>query len=301
MNHKAVLVSDVHFSLSSLEIADRAFRLAIDKAQVLGVDLISCGDLLTDKAMLRAEVVNRLIQTMKYAATKKVEVFCLVGNHDLLNEKGTENALNFLHELENVYVISETQTIKGLGFIPYQSSTTRFLDAVQSFPDGAVIVAHQGTHGGQLGHYVSDQTSFDPQSVHRLRRVFLGHYHAGYELLNTVSIGTPYTTSFGEANDIPKGFIILNEDGSYERVPTNLRKHVILEGVVSGSSITYCNNQYSDIDLVWVKLQGSREDLARLTKKQVGEELSLKNFKLDKIATDLPKVINRSLRQTSAE
>src|SRR4051812_39679990 len=92
----AVLVSDVHYSLKNLELSDKAFRAAIDTAHKLAVPLIDAGDLTDDKCIIRAEVANRLIKTMEYAKDKYVPVYCLVGNHSLINQKGKEHALEFL-------------------------------------------------------------------------------------------------------------------------------------------------------------------------------------------------------------
>lgn len=292
-----VLISDVHYSLSTYKIADKAFRMAIDKAAELRVPLIDAGDLTNDKAILRAECVNTLIETMMYACGREVMVHALVGNHSLINEKGKEHALNFLHGYANV--IDRPQYLFDNVFsIPYQSSADDFLKAIKGLPSRSIVIGHQGTVGGQLGDYVKDPSAFDPALV-RDYKVFLGHYHTHYTLGTTVSIGNPYTLTFGEAKDPPKGFLVLYSDGSFERVLTNLRSHHVFDRTydevqnmaLRGPGGAFFENMGAENspktgDLVWLKVTGSRSQLDTLKKSWVSTWIGTENFKLDKIYTD---------------
>lgn len=283
-----VLISDVHFSLKTLDLASIAFKNAILEAARLGTPLIDCGDITNDKAMLRAEVMNEMIELFEYAAFKGVEVYCLVGNHSLINEKGKDHALKFLSPYATI--VDKPCTIRGFNFIPYQVNSQDFYDNLNEFDKGSIVFAHQGTLGGWLGDYVKDSSAFDPKLT-TAYRLYLGHYHRHYILENTVSIGNPYTYSWGEASDGPKGYLIVNEDGTYERKILNLRKHIIYnveirsEGVV----VKACKS-IEDGDLIWVKIKGPKADLDKITKKGVAQfylgDPDNMNFKLDKIPTD---------------
>ncbi len=279
----AVLISDVHYSLNTFQVADTAFRMAVDKAAELGVPLIDNGDLTHDKALLRAEYTNAIIATLEYAADRGVRVYLNVGNHSLLHEKGAEHALNFLKAYATV--ISTPVSVDGFNFIPYQTSPEAFMEALRKFPEGSIVFAHQGTIGGQLGDYVKDATAIDPKLT-RAWRIFLGHYHSHYELENTISIGNPYTLTFGEARDAAKGFLIVADDGSYSRVLTNLRRHVIVEctaGVVLDPI-----DGLKPTDLLWMKVEGPATELQKLSKKEIGmKHLGHQNFKLDKIYAEM--------------
>lgn len=298
-NPIAVLISDVHYSLATFHIADVAFRAAIDKAADLGVPLIDGGDLTNDKSLLRAEYVNALIATMKYAAEKGVRVYCLVGNHSLTNEKASDHALHFLEPY--CTVISQPGTVDGFNFIPYQNTAQKFVDAIQQFRKGSIVVAHQGTIGGQLGDYVKDTSAFDPDLAADWR-VFLGHYHCHYVLKSTVSIGNPYTLTFGEAKDGLKGFLILNADGSFARELLDLRRHNVLERTVEevadmaarGPAEAF-HGTLRPTDLVWLKVKGPYAELQKLRKRDLASTLfGHANFKLDKIYTDVAKLEDRA-------
>lgn len=298
----AVLISDVHYTLSTLEVADTAWRAAVDKAAELKVPLIDAGDITNDKAILRAEVVNRLLETQRYATSSWVECLYLVGNHSLINEKGSEHSLHFLGS----EVVSEVTQMGsyGIWLIPYQASSDAFYAALNTIPKGSIVIAHQGTLGGYLGDYVKDSSAFDP-TLTRDWRIFLGHYHRHYELENTVSIGNPYTLTFGEAHDGPKGFLVLYEDGSYTREILPLRKHIIYD-IGPGEQITA--HGYNPGDLVWFKVRDDRSILDR-TKMQIRAKISSlisnSNFKLDLIPTtaaeECPQENNRTEKLTDTE
>ncbi len=306
----AVLQSDVHYSLSTLPLADKAFRMAIDKAAELEVDLIDCGDLTNDKANIRAEVANALIKTLQYAQDKEVLITCLVGNHSLINERGKPHALEFIkpycHVIQEVcdgaIYFGENKVL--CTFIPYQSNPEDFAKIIAGVSKGDIIIMHQGVSGSLSGEYVHDKSSIHKDLL-KDHRVISGHYHTrqtikcGPPRNDAVGfmdyVGNPYTLTFGEANDPVKGIQILYSDGTLEHVPTNLRKHVIVEkdaldiitvNSTFGGNTTWTHN-INPGDLVWVKVRGPKLALAALSKDDIKNALSLhdNNFKLDKIAT----------------
>ncbi len=294
---KAVIISDTHYSLATKDLADKAWRMAVDKAAELGVPLIDAGDITNDKDMLRAQVMNIMIDTMKYAQNKGVQIYLLVGNHSLVNEKGKEHALNFLRPYAEI--VDSPVYIKHINtwLLPYFSD----LDALKvslnviAVGDCKQLIMHQGVTKAWGGHYVHDKTAA-PAEWFEDFRVISGHYHRAQDIkcgrprngaVGLFSyIGTPYTVSFAEAGDGPKGFRILMDDGLLESVPTNLRKHVVSEWYYGD----LCDSDYHDIqpgDLAWVKIKGTRSELATITKEFIGKNMGIgQDFKLDLIPTD---------------
>lgn len=286
----AVLISDVHFTVQTLPLADFAFRMAIDKAAELGVPLIDCGDLTNDKAVLRAEVVNALVETMRYAEAKCVPVKLLVGNHSLLNEKGSDHALRFLEPYAEV--ISAPVAIGRLGFIPYQSTSSAFYAAFDKFTPGSILIVHQGMKSGKMGHYLQDSSAVDP-AVLRGFRTIGGHYHNRHYVLNHSFVGNPYTLTYGEANDPEKGFQVLYDDGSLEFVPTKLRKHVVVE-YTWGGPVPKADIRLGD--LVWIKVIGPASEITIVPKHKWGQMVGVQdtNFKLDLIVIKNDKLAPRA-------
>ncbi len=284
---KLVLISDVHYSLSTLDLADTAFRSAIRKAHELKVPLVDAGDITNDKAILRAEVMNTLIDTMKYANSLKVPVYLIVGNHSLINEKGKDHALNFLSPyvtiVDKLSMIPDT----NVWFIPYRSDLEDLKKDLAIVPNDALLIMHQGVQGAFMGDYIQDKSAVTPE-LFGTRIVYSGHYHR-HQIVGewnspgfVTYIGNPYTLSFGEANDPLKGYLIVNEDGSFTQEILELRSHIVTDQRLDSLDTVFARVE----DLVWVKLRGIKSQLNAVDKVELGKKLlfgGVTDYRLDLI------------------
>jgi hypothetical protein len=66
--------------------------------------------------------------------------------------------------------------------------------------------------------------------------------------------GNPYTISFGEANDSEKGFLVVNDNGSFINIPTNLRKHIVKDITLDYIEDDIILNINNTNDLIWLKI-----------------------------------------------
>lgn len=264
MTPVAVLISDVHYSLPNLKLADAAMRMAIAKANALGVPLIVAGDLHDTKANLRGECISAIIETFKLA---KIKPIVLVGNHDLISEKDmSKHALDFLAPYASIQKYCGGWKYGHL--VAYHNNSDELLTYLKTIPKGSTLIMHQGITGSNSGEYIQDKSAITKDDVAGMR-VISGHYHARQtiELLDGGSwsyIGNPFTTNFGEANDPPKGFQILMDDGSLEFIPTNLRKHIVYELNLAEVTPLAFNHQIGD--LIWLKVTGTKEQLSTFKK-----------------------------------
>lgn len=283
---KAVLISDVHYNRDTLEVADKCVNMAIDKANELAVPLVVCGDLHDTKANLRAECVNRMIKTFERC---QYHIYFIVGNHDLVNEKSTDNALNFL----NLYgtVVNKPRRHDTLGYlVPYYSDVEQLKRFLQS-TDSHQYIMHQGIQGSNSGEYFHDHSALRPEDVAG-RRIISGHYHTRQTIDLPDGgkwdyVGNPYTLNFGESSDPEKGFQVLYDDGSLEFVPTNQRKHLKLEMNIPGLDVyVHTGDRPKQNDLVWIKLLCTREQQSTFTKEFIAKKTGIQNFKLDYITID---------------
>ncbi len=304
---KAVLISDVHVDNPTLEIASQALNLALRRAEELNVPLIIAGDLHNTKALLRGECVNRLLDLLD-PAKRHVQVYVLIGNHDLLNEKSSQHSLHFLDGYVNLVANPMWFRDLDMVLIPYSNDAEKLRSFLTEVKPGSTIIMHQGVMGAAMGEYTIDRTSLPPE-VFADFRVISGHYHKAQDIkcgrprkgavgLFTY-IGTPYTVTFAEANDGPKGFRILYDDGIVELVPTNLRKHVIRE--CRWDEVLDSIPELNPGDLLWIKVSGPASELEKLNKKQIGNALlGHQNFKLDKIY-DAAEQLEQSSKQLTDE
>ncbi len=304
---RAVLISDIHFTPATLELASKALIQAKDTAYRLKVPLIIAGDTLDTKALMRAEVVNRLIEILSDQSYSE-SIYVLVGNHDLLNEKGKAHSLEFLKPHCRVVQSVVQDVSSGLWMIPYHNDSAELKGVLNDIPASSTLIMHQGVLGAAMGHYVQDKTSLSPEAFANFR-VISGHYHKSQDItcgpMHGASIGlfsyigTPYTISFAEANDGSKGFKILYHNGHLEHVDTDLRRHMIFNRTTSELSSMMSRpdpflqklvnkaDRLTLEDLIWVKVTGPYSELKKLNKTVIGNHLlGHNNFKLDLIPTD---------------
>lgn len=280
----AVVISDLHMSLKFLEPASKALENAIEYANSLKVPLICAGDFHDTKAIHRSECIRASRELLKNAAIKPI---LLVGNHDRENEKADAHALDCYADLAKIVNHIHEMNLGGTSvtFIPYCHDREHFDLNVRNSASDTQLIVHQGIAGAKMGEYVADRSQVDPSVFDRFTKpVYSGHYHEKQTVGNFTYFGTPFTTSFSEAKDGPKGFHILMSDGTIELVETNLRKHIVVECSVDELL------RMETIDpnhLLWLKVSDTAANLARIKKADIGAKiLGHSNFKLDKIKTD---------------
>lgn len=311
----AVLISDVHYNLKTIDVANAAMTLAINKAIELNVDLIVSGDLHDTKANVRGECIIAINKTF---TRRGLTIHVLRGNHDSLNEKSTEHSLHFLPV--NCMVYSTPQKFErnmlhslGVGYpdvylVPYFHDADELREYLKTVPPKSTLIMHQGIQGSNAGEYFQDKSALRPEDVAGFR-VISGHYHTRQTIDLPDGgrwdyVGNPFTLNFAEANDPIKGFQILYDDGSLEFVPTNLRKHIVIEldQLPYGQfarGLDYKN--VKENDLVWVKVYGTKEDLQKLVKENIATNLGVKDFKLELIPDEVKTEVQHNLPTSQPE
>lgn len=280
----AIVISDIHFNLNTLDLASAALFQAIEESNKRQLPLVIAGDLHDTKAIIRAEVANKLLSLLN---TCDQFVHILVGNHDRINEKHSEHGLNYLSNLATIIAYPSAINLRGITtlFIPYQSDPSIINQYKNN--NNQLVIMHQGVNGAFMGDYIQDKTSIEPNfNV----PVISGHYHKHQTVGSVTYIGNPYTMSFGEANDGPKGFLQLYSDGSFDRIYTNLRKHIVVER--TPRNIFDKIENLNENDLLLIKLTGPLSELQTISKKVIADKVvGHMNFRLDKIPTskDSPK------------
>lgn len=282
----AVLGSDIHYNRNTLELADASVKQMIDKANELQVQLIICGDMHDSKADLRAECVSAMLSTLKKA---DIEPIVLIGNHDRVNEKSSKHSLEFLNDYCSIIDLPTAWYCSMyVELIPYQHDTEALKRHISSLPKNSRIIMHQGVMGSEAGHYIQDKSALSKQDL-ASHTVYSGHYHKRQTMVlpedgKFTYVGNPYTMNYGESNDPEKGFLILYSDFTHDFVPTNLRKHRVVDTAVQNiHHILGLNNN----DLNWIKLRGTSEQLNKVNRQIIQEALGITNFKLDLISEEL--------------
>lgn len=301
---KFVAISDIHFSLNNLQLSSQALSASLTAAEKLKVPLVVAGDLNDTKAIIRAEVANAIIEILQ---TAKVDVYILSGNHDMVNEKGSTHGLNYLRPYAQVIDFPcKFQELPGVLFIPYQSDAAAFEAALrQKGEEGDIVVCHQGVKGALMGDYVQDKSAIDVEILKDYPTIS-GHYHKHQTIGTLTYIGSPFTMTFGEANDGPKGFLLVNDDGSFSQHPLDLRRHIVIN--TDTETLEQADFHGTDPfdpprrqDLVWLKVKGPKSVLDRMKKADLAPLIGHANFKLDKIASEAQALEPAAKPQTDQE
>lgn len=291
-NPIAVIISDVHYNIQTLEVADKAVRLAIAKANELKVPLIVAGDLHDTKANIRGECIKSMLLTFEMCHTTPI---ILRGNHDSINEKSAEHSLEFLCSDCTIIKYPVTNLLPHWTFIPYQHDANELRSYLKTLPKKSNIIMHQGITGSRSGDYIQDKSAIQPEDVASFN-VISGHYHTRQYIPLPEGgvwnyVGNPYTLSFNEAVDPEKGFQILYDTGVLEFVPTNLRKHVIISVRAEGDAnepwnmrLFYVEPKHTEQDIIRFTISGPKEWLYKLDKTQIAKDHDItQDFRLDLI------------------
>lgn len=279
----AVLIADVHYNTSTLALADFSVCTSLAKADELGVPLVIAGDLHDTKANMRGECVNAILKTLKRANSDLYCVRVLVGNHDLLNVKGKAHALEFLRSDTKIVDTAFYDGTIDAWLLPYYDDLRELKQVLDVIPTGSKIIMHQGVKEAWKGHYIHDETAA-PAEWFANFRVISGHYHRAQtincrngrrlgknEAGSFSYIGNPYTLTFAEANDGPKGYQILYEDGTLEQKILDLRKHKVFR--LQAKDVHLMEKIAEKEDICEVHLLGQQTQVDSIDKTDLGMRL----------------------------
>lgn len=301
-----VVIGDIHFTIPTLELATASLMQAIAKAKQLRVPLVINGDTLDTKSVIQARVANRLIEILNTGVDSPT-VYINRGNHCQFSEKSYESALRFLAPYS---VLIETPTyveeIKSY-IVPYEHDKDKLQKFLNEAVKGRTMIVHQGVQTAHLGHYMTDNSSL-PKYEFADFRVIGSHYHRYQDIKcgevenNLVGmftyISNPYSLTFGEAEDGPKGFVVLNDDGTVTRQYTNLRRHIIIDRTLDN---LYKHIDCTPADIIKYRLTGVESEIRKIKKADIGNKLlGHCNFVFEKIPIKEEKVLEE-LRRARTE
>jgi DNA repair exonuclease SbcCD nuclease subunit len=229
--------------------------------------------------------------------------YILVGNHDRINEKNQAHALEFLRPHARIIDAPTPISELDIVFFPYSHDVEELKADLKNWARaGDTLVMHQGVTAADKGDYIVDKSAIDVELLSNYT-VFSGHYHKHQTIGTCTYIGNPFTMSFGEAKDGPKGFLILYSDGTFTRKTLDYRKHVVIE--CSYDQILYSSSGMFDNlkpnDLVWLKISGPISELNKIKKSELAREIGHMNFKLDKIATEVQQLQETNIPKTDQQ
>ena len=241
---KTQIIGDIHLDdryVGYLDFQVQTIKKIIDSENCQ--DIIFLGDLF-EKRSPSPKVLLALQEILDYIPRDK-KIYLLRGNH--CSQTKADDGLTALSLFEykrNVSVIKHTRSMNGYTFIPHYENERTIIDDLGRTPDGDVVLGHFGYNGclnpaGDPDFSISDDMFTN--------KTFLGHIHHYKEKDNITIVGTPYSTSFQEANK-DSFYAVLDHKGNHKIKPINFGiRHLImnLEDVPNQKDFIENENYYT--------------------------------------------------------
>lgn len=257
------IFGDPHSKKSKIGHIQKAFEIA----NKLGNDVIWLGDMLDTKEVIRGECLNAYYNQFK---ASKLHHYVLVGNHDWFNLECKDHSLEVFKSLPNVEVIDYPTRIRNILFLPYFHDLNKFRKALMEWDGADILVMHQGVTTFDYGNGIIEQNGIKQEELLQegkfpFKLIVSGHFHKYQKSGNLVYMGTPFSDSFGEANQ-DKFIGVLNPNTcDLELIDSPFPKHVSTTiDMAKGCSLDL--DTFRDGNYHRIILQGSEFDIKQFPK-----------------------------------
>lgn len=264
-------IGDPHITLNTLDKGTQLFNLVESK----GLPAIWLGDFLDTKEVIRGKCLNLIYN---YFLNSKLQHIIIVGNHDYFNLDCEDHSLRVLAALPNVTIIDSVKKHPTLPFVffPYIHDKQLLKLELQKYSNQNLIAfGHFEVSGFDFGN---GQLCEDGQITHEdfkgYRRVISGHFHKLQQTGNFTYLGTPFSHSFGEANqDKVLGQYELSTD-TLTLYPTDFPRHLSIKIDLGKANAAQKLAKFLDGNegnLNRVQLHGTPEQVSQFDRSKFGE------------------------------
>ena len=203
---RVVFLSDIHLGLRNASVEwienitsyfDYFFIPLIKKYKSKEtVALVIAGDFFDNRQHIDINVMNIGSQIM-YKLSKEVEVFILVGNHDIYKKKDTDiTSLKLFDMFDNVNVVYNVSQIllkggKKMTLVPWVGDHKEETNLLAKHKNDDFIIMHTDITGLSFdnGREIIDGANI---SVVETGKIYSGHIHKRQENDKVVYLGSPY-------------------------------------------------------------------------------------------------------------
>jgi DNA repair exonuclease SbcCD nuclease subunit len=215
---KYTIVGDLHCTLDNLDKVNKLY----DYVETLGNPVIMLGDTFDTKAILRVECLNTVL---KRTQESNLKWYYITGNHDLISMEATEHSLNALKLLPNAIVIDKPYIEGNLSFLPYMRDANKLRAELKKLPVNGYLFLHCDMSGWDLGNGHISDFGLGLSDFVQFKRVISGHYHKFNRMENFTFLGTPFSHSFGESNQVKYIGILDIDTNDLELIETDFPRH----------------------------------------------------------------------------
>lgn len=234
---KILKIGDLHFGVKNdcpwMQNAQRQFiNQAIDYSVKHGIaQWIQTGDWFDVRKAISHKTMEFNREMVELIENAGIHVDVIVGNHDMhfKNRIHPNACTEILTQYKNFRVFAEPTTVDYDGFdidlIPWicDENEAQIMDFIAN-SNSTHCVGHFELVGFYFYKGIKSHGS-DPAFLRKYKQVISGHYHTESENKNVIYIGTPYTITSGDEDDI-RGFRVFDTTTeTYEFVANNTTWH----------------------------------------------------------------------------
>lgn len=227
---KIVVFSDLHISIYNVEAVLNIVNQIVDYCKKNKIFTVIClGDVFDSRKaqpLLSLKLFEKILFEFYQVG---IEFICIKGNHEKVDYNSNDSYLDQYYHYPGfkLYDNDELDLFERIRF-HFLSFFNEEVYIENLKPDllkngKNYLFTHIGINGvlNNSGERVNNPIK--NELFKDFDKVFSGHFHNRYENGKIIYIGSVMPTNFGEDND--KGFMILNENGSYEFVNLNFPKY----------------------------------------------------------------------------
>jgi DNA repair exonuclease SbcCD nuclease subunit len=261
---KYTIIGDPHAKPDNLDKIEKLFNIVESHNN----STIWLGDFLDTKEVIRGKCLNFLYKKLKES---KLQHYIIVGNHDYFNLECEDHSLALLKELDNVVIVDEPVFIEDnkISMIPYIHDMAKLKATIKKCYSNSTLFAHLELKGFDFGNGHMCDSGLTERSFATFRRTISGHFHKYQIKRNLMYLGTPFSHSFGESNQIKYIGIYDLESDSLDLIETDFPRHVTLE--VNCDIFTSEQGYEESNDYIRVILNGTQENIDRFDRSSYPE------------------------------
>ena len=243
-----LVIGDPHFKVNNIRDTDPMVTTFLELARREKPDyIVVLGDTLDRHESIHVSPLCRAVKFLQDLSTI-TEVFLLIGNHDLINNRqflSDTHPFTALKNWNNITVVDTTvaKLLKGqtFVFVPYvpPGRFQEALDKVNNRKQATAIFCHQEFKGCNTTATLKS-TEGDYWALTN-PYVIAGHIHEYHEpQINIIYIGTSYQVNFGDSEDkTVSWFSFHNQERVHKKLDLGLTKKisVILEAAEVGTYV----------------------------------------------------------------
>ena len=260
------IIGDPHITHKSLDKGLQLFQ----EVEKRGLPTIWLGDFLDTKEVIRGKCLNLLHEQF---SRSKLQHIILIGNHDWFNLECSDHSLKSLSSLPNVTIIDSVRVHPKLPFVffPYIHDKAKLKELLLEYSGkGLIAFGHFEVSGFDFGNgHLCEDGIVTHKDFYGFKRVISGHFHKLQQTGNFTYLGTPFSHSFGEANqDKVIGTYHLDSD-SLDLTPTDFPRHISVKIDMSKKNAEKRLQEFidgNDNNLIRIQLHGTPEEVAKLDK-----------------------------------